>query len=91
VEDVRCNPFLFNDDKFVVKLPYAAGGCVGDRSSVKYAKNGVQGIKICIAQFLRNHRFVLGYIPFVIVQPRFKNNSEAKVLINLSHDFNKHL
>jgi hypothetical protein len=86
VADVRGNPLLYNDDKFVVKLPYAAGGVVGDSSAVKYTKNGVDGIIKAIRQFLRNHRFVLGYIPYVIVQPRFANNAEVKVIIfyNLS-------
>ena len=74
------HPELFNRNEFAVKLPYVAGGYLLDNRSIKYGI-GVKGIILQIYHFLKNHPGVLGYIPFIIIQPRFPYSSEAKVCI----------
>ena len=74
------HPELFNNNEFVVKLPYVAGGFLLDNRSVKYGF-GVEGIIQQVSFFLKNNPAVLGYIPFVIIQPRFPYSTEAKVRI----------
>jgi len=69
---------LWNNNNFIVKIPYVAGGNLLNKTSIKYAK-GAEGIKRAIIQFLRNYPGFLGYIPFLIVQPRFPYTKEAKV------------
>ncbi len=77
------HPQLLNSKKeFIIKLPFASGGVVRDKCSIKYGA-GVNGVVRAISEFVRNHPYVLGYIHYVIVQPRFPNNSEAKVCISL--------
>ena len=76
------HPELFNNNEFVVKLPFVAGGYLGDKESVKYGF-GVEGILQQIRYFLRWNPFVLGYIPYVIIQPRFAHSTEAKVSISV--------
>jgi hypothetical protein len=72
---------LLNTKKeFIIKLPFASGGVVRDRCSVKYGV-GVVGVLKAISEFIRNRPYVLGYIHYLIVQPRFPHNSEAKVSI----------
>ena len=74
------HPELCNKNKFIVKLPYVAGGYLLDKRSVKYGV-GAEGIIKQIKDFLNHNPAVLGYIPFVIIQPRFRWATEAKVLI----------
>ena len=69
---------LWNNNKFIVKIPYVSGGNLLNKNSVKYA-TGAEGIKKAIIQFLNNYPGFLGYIPFLIVQPRFPYTKEAKV------------
>ena len=81
------HPNCFNSKKqFIIKLPFASGGVVRDKSSIKYGV-GLGGVIKAISEFMRLHPYVLGYIHYVIVQPRFPNSSEAKVPIsyNLLH------
>ena len=73
-------PQLYNNGNFVIKLPFASGGVVRDKGSVKYAV-GVERIFQRIREFMNNHPACYGYINFVILQPRFANNSEAKVTL----------
>jgi hypothetical protein len=68
-----------NNNQFIVKLPYCAGGVLRDKGSIKRHCKGKEGIKKAIMEFLRNHEFVLGYINYVIVQPQFPYSTEAKV------------
>ena len=65
-------------------MPYSAGGYLGDKKSVKYTckDTKVGGIVKAIGQMLRYNCHVAGYIPYIIVQPFFENNSEAKVSSN---------
>ena len=70
-------PELYNHNEFAVKLPYVAGGYLLDNKSVKYGF-GVEGIIQQIYYFLKNNPGVLGYIPFIIIQPRFPYSCEAK-------------
>ena len=79
MDELNLNPFFPNEDKFFVKLPYSCGGYLNGKRSTKCGK-GVKGIIDAITQFLKNHPAVLGYIPFVIVQPYFSTNTEAKVI-----------
>ena len=73
-------PHLLNNKReFIIKLPFASGGVVRDKSSIKYGV-GIEGVAEAISQFMRNHPYVLGFIHYLIVQPRFPNNSEAKVI-----------
>lgn len=75
----KSHPNFFNSKKqFIIKLPFASGGVVRDKSSIKYGV-GLGGVIKAIAEFMRLHPYVLGYIHYVIVQPRFPNSSEAKV------------
>ena len=67
--------------QFIIKLPFASGGVVRDKSSIKYGV-GIAGVLKAIAEFMRNHPYVLGYIHYLIIQPRFPHNSEAKVSIS---------
>ncbi len=78
VEKINADPDLANNNTFCVKLPYVAGGRLLDKPSYKYGK-GVDGILRCIAEFLRCNPAVLGFIPFVIIQPKFRYTTEAKV------------
>ena len=73
-------PELFNHNEFAIKLPYVAGGYYLDNKSIKYGC-GVEGIVLQIYYFLKYNPGVLGYIPFIIIQPRFPYSSEAKVRI----------
>ena len=77
-------PKLYNNGKFIIKLPYASGGVVRDKSSVKRAV-GVEQIFQRIDEFMRNHPACFGYINFVIIQPRFAHNSEAKVILFIEY------
>ncbi|MFN9909245.1 MAG: hypothetical protein ACK56F_24525, partial [bacterium] len=61
-------------------MPYVAGGYLLDNKSVKYGV-GVDGVILQIFYFLKNNPAVLGYIPFIIIQPRFPFSTEAKVRI----------
>ena len=70
---------LRNDNKFIVKIPYVSGGNLLNKNSVKYCRDGAQGIERAIIEFLTNYPGFLGYIPFLIVQPRFPYTKEAKV------------
>jgi len=73
-------PELLNIKKeYVIKLPFAAGGVVRDKGSVKYGI-GALGILKSIREFLKNHPCVLGYIHYIIIQPRFPYATEAKVV-----------
>jgi hypothetical protein len=82
VANVNTNPYLFTEEgSFCLKLPYSSGGMIRDKRSYKFTTGGREGIIEGIRQFLRNNKYVLGYIPFIIVQPRFKYTSEAKVNI----------
>lgn len=78
---------LWNENQFIVKIPYVAGGFLNDKRSIKYAK-GAEGILKSISQFVRNCPSLLGYIPFFIVQPRFKYTKEAKVSKSTSNIIN---
>ena len=75
---INADPILSNKNSFCVKLPYVAGGRLLDGPSFKYG-TGVDGIFACISEFVRCNSAVLGYIPFVIIQPRFRYTTEAKV------------
>ena len=77
-------PHLWNGGKFILKLPFASGGVVRDKSSVKYGV-GLKGVLKCIGEFARNHPYLIGYIHYIIVQPRFANPTEAKVSLILVH------
>jgi hypothetical protein len=77
-------PELYNKGRFCIKLPFASGGVIRDKASVKYAV-GVKQIIKRIQEFMNNHPACYGYIHFVIVQPRFANNSEAKVISFIIH------
>ena len=77
-------PELYNKGSFCVKLSFASGGIIRDKASVKYAV-GVNQIVKRIQEFMNNHTACYGYIHFVIVQPRFANNSEAKVILFKIH------
>ena len=72
---------LWNNDKFIIKLPYVSGGVYLGKRSLKYNVTGAEGIRRGIIQFLNNHPGVLGYIPFLIVQPQFRYTKEAKVSV----------
>ena len=78
VEEVNSNPFIPNKEKFFIKLPYSCGGYLNNKKSTKSGK-GVNGIVVAIKQFLKNHPAVLGFIPYIIVQPKFPTTTEAKV------------
>ena len=81
VADLENDPSVWNPQgKFVAKLPFTAGGVLGDKRSIKYPRGGVNGIVASIREFLKNNRRVAGFIPYVIIQPFFPNNSEAKVI-----------
>ena len=80
VDDVKAdNRDIWNNNKFIVKIPYVGGGFLKDKKSIKYAK-GVQGIIKAIWEFTnpKNYPGLLGYIPFLIIQPRFSYTKEAK-------------
>ena len=77
---VKADSIYHNDDNFILKLPFCCGGQhKGKKISFKTAKGFSQILKR-IQEFL-NHKEVVGYIPFAILQPRIKDNSEAKVII----------
>jgi len=80
---------LWNDNKFIVKIPYVSGGNLLNKTSIKYGV-GAEGIKRAILEFLRNYPAFLGYIPFLIVQPRFPYTKEAKVSsrLDFANSFN---
>jgi hypothetical protein len=75
---INADPDLNNKNAFCVKLPYVAGGRLLDGPSFKYGI-GIDGIFACIKEFVKWNDAVLGYIPFVIVQPKFRYTTEAKV------------
>ena len=75
---INADPDLCNRNSVCVKLSYVAGGRLLDKPSYKYGA-GVDGIFHCISQFIRLNYGVLGYIPFIIIQPRFRYTTEAKV------------
>lgn len=52
------------DNKFAVKLPFVT------HSQPKYSNNGVDGILQCIQRYAKDRK-VFGFIPYVIIQPRF--------------------
>jgi hypothetical protein len=79
-------PKLYNKGNFIVKLPFASGGVVRDKCSIKYPV-GVEGIFKSIDEFMRNHPACHGYIHYIIIQPRFANNSEAKVILFFNNIF----
>lgn len=76
------HPELFNFNKYCIKLPFVAGGYLNDKRSVKYGV-GAAGIIKSIKQFLRWSPAVLGYIPYVIIQPKFPYSTEAKVSLKI--------
>jgi hypothetical protein len=84
VAKVEADPTQFHGGRYCIKLPYSAGGYLGDKKSVKYTckDTKVGGIVKAIGQMLRYNCHVAGYIPYIIVQPFFENNSEAKVSSN---------
>ena len=63
-----------NDGKFVVKL-----SCTTGSSHRKYTRNGADGIRTAIKQFMNNPR-VYGYYLTAIIQPCVRENTEAKVV-----------
>lgn len=63
-----------NDGKFVVKLSYCTG-----KEHRKYVTGGVEGIRKALLQFMKNIR-VFGYYITAIIQPRVRDNTEAKVI-----------
>jgi hypothetical protein len=69
---------LWNDNKFIVKIPYVSGGNLLNKTSIKFGI-GAEGIQRAIIEFLMNYPGFLGYMPFLIVQPRFPFTKEAKV------------
>ena len=75
---INADPILSNRNSFCIKLPYVAGGRLLDGPSYKYG-TGVDGIFACITEFVTWNSAVLGYIPFFIIQPRFRYTTEAKV------------
>ena len=77
-------PELYNNGHFCIKLPFASDGVVRDKGSVKYAE-GVEQIFKRIREFMNNHPACYGYIHFVIIQPRFANTTEAKVILFKIH------
>jgi hypothetical protein len=80
VADIEADPLIWNSKgKFVAKLPFSSGGFLGNKRSIKYPRGGALGIVASIREFLKNNEKVAGFIPYVIIQPFFPNNSEAKV------------
>jgi hypothetical protein len=64
---------------FIVKLPASSGGVLGDHPNIKRNCRGAEGILEAVISFLRGNPMVLGYIPYVIIQPQFPFTTEAKV------------
>lgn len=72
-----------NKGLYVVKLPYTAGGVLGDHPNIKRDCRGKDGIIEAIFSFLNHNPMVLGYIDYVMVQPQFPYTTEAEVRIML--------
>ena len=68
-----------NNNLFIVKLPASSGGVLGDHPNIKRNCKGAAGIIAAVMSFLKRNPMVLGYIPYVIIQPQFPFTSEAKV------------
>jgi hypothetical protein len=67
-----------DEERFVLKLPFTSGGQLkGKRVTCKTAQ-GYEGIVAKLREYL-NNTDVMGFIPYVILQPRIRDNTEAKV------------
>ena len=75
---VKADCVFNNDDKFILKLPFSCGGQHRGRKVTMKPAQGFEDILRKVQQMLKN-REILGYIPYVILQPRIKENTEAKV------------
>ena len=86
VTRIRNDKIFNNSDSFIAKLPYCCGGQLqGKRITCKSA-TGVKGIIDSIEEFLNNST-VRGYIQYCIIQPRVKDNTEAKVSCSVAVNF----
>ena len=70
------NPIYNNDNKFVCKLPFTTNG--KHNSTVKRCV-GYHGILKMLGQFVRNKN-IAGYITYAMIQPRIRENAEAKIV-----------
>jgi hypothetical protein len=75
---IKAEGVYFNDDRWIVKLPYSAGGQHRGRKITYKTAKGLQDLIKKINMFIKNPD-VLGYIPYALIQPRICCNSEAKV------------
>ena len=79
IKKITSDPVFHNNNQFMLKLGFCCGGQhQGKRISCKIAR-GLKGILKRIQEWLNNST-VLNVVPYCILQPLIRDNTEAKVI-----------
>jgi hypothetical protein len=80
IERINKDPVYSNQSKFMLKLGYCCGGQYQGKKIACKSAQGYVDIQEKIAKWLRNEA-ILGYIPYCLLQPLIRDNTEAKVVL----------
>ena len=78
MDKIKADDVYYNEDRWILKLPYSAGGQHRGNKITYKTCVGIDDLLAKLRTFTR-HPSVLGYIPYVLIQPRIRSNAEAKV------------